>query len=34
VSQVLPLDRATDGLALLRDRRSTGKVVIRCAQAE
>jgi NADPH2:quinone reductase len=34
VSRVLPLDRATDGLALLRDRKSTGKVVIRCAQAE
>jgi NADPH2:quinone reductase len=32
VSHVLPLDRATEGLALLRDRRSTGKVVIRVDQ--
>ncbi|KAA8610337.1 zinc-binding dehydrogenase [Salipiger aestuarii] len=29
VSHVLPLDRAAEGLALLRDRKSTGKVVIR-----
>ncbi|MDK3018136.1 NADPH:quinone oxidoreductase family protein [Pseudodonghicola flavimaris] len=28
VSNVLPLDRVEEGLALLRDRRSTGKVVI------
>jgi NADPH:quinone reductase len=28
VSHVLPLDRAAEGLALLRDRRATGKVVI------
>jgi NADPH2:quinone reductase len=28
VSHVLPLDRATEGLALLRDRKVTGKVVI------
>lgn len=30
VSQVLPLSRASEALALLRDRRSTGKVVVRC----
>ncbi len=30
VSQVLPLSRAGEALALLRDRRSTGKVVVRC----
>ena len=29
VSHVLPLDRVEEGLALLRERRSTGKVVIR-----
>lgn len=29
VSHVLPLDRAAEGLALLRDRKSTGKIVIR-----
>ncbi len=29
VSHVLPLDRVEEGLALLRDRKSTGKVVIR-----
>lgn len=34
VSRVLPLDRALEGLSLLRDRQATGKVVIRCAQAE
>jgi NADPH:quinone reductase len=28
VSHVLPLDRASEGLALLRDRKATGKVVI------
>lgn len=28
ISHVLPLDRATEGLALLRDRRATGKVVV------
>lgn len=28
VSHVLPLDRAAEGLALLRDRRATGKVVV------
>lgn len=28
VSHVLPLERAAEGLALLRDRRSTGKVVV------
>ncbi|OWU86557.1 zinc-binding dehydrogenase [Oceanicola sp. 22II-s10i] len=28
ISNVLPLDRAAEGLALLRDRKSTGKVVI------
>jgi NADPH2:quinone reductase len=28
VSHVLPLDRANEGLALLRERRSTGKVVV------
>ncbi|MCV2868100.1 NADPH:quinone oxidoreductase family protein [Defluviimonas sp. WL0002] len=32
VSHVLPLDRAAEGLALLRDRRSTGKVVIQITQ--
>ena len=30
VSQVLPLSRADEALALLRSRRSTGKVVLRC----
>ena len=29
VSHVLPLEEVADGLALLRDRKSTGKVVIR-----
>ena len=28
IGAVLPLDRAEEGLALLRERRSTGKVVI------
>jgi NADPH2:quinone reductase len=28
ISHVLPLDRATEGLALLRDRKATGKVII------
>ncbi|MCV2865222.1 NADPH:quinone oxidoreductase family protein [Albidovulum sediminicola] len=32
VSHVLPLERAAEGLALLRDRRSTGKVVIQITQ--
>lgn len=32
VSHVLPLDQAAEGLALLRDRKSTGKVVIRVAE--
>ena len=32
VSHVLPLDRVMEGLALLRDRKSTGKVVVRCNQ--
>ncbi|MCB2119703.1 MAG: NADPH:quinone oxidoreductase family protein [Rhodobacteraceae bacterium] len=32
VSHILPLDRAEEGLALLRDRKSTGKVVIRVDQ--
>lgn len=32
VSHILPLEQAAEGLALLRDRRSTGKVVIRLAQ--
>jgi len=32
VSHVLPFDRAAEGLALLKERRSTGKVVIRVAQ--
>lgn len=31
ISHVLPLERATDGLALLRDRQATGKVVITMA---
>ncbi len=30
VSHVLPLDEAAQALALLKDRRSTGKVVVRC----
>jgi NADPH2:quinone reductase len=30
VSHVLPLERADEGLALLRSRRSTGKVVVTC----
>lgn len=34
VSHVLPLARCDEGLALLRDRKSTGKVVIRCDQSE
>jgi NADPH2:quinone reductase len=33
VSHVLPLDRVAEGLALLRNRKSTGKVVIRCDQS-
>ena len=28
VSQILPLDRAVDGLEMLRQRKSTGKIVI------
>lgn len=30
ISHVLPLDQAADALSLLKDRRSTGKVVVRC----
>ncbi len=30
VSEVLPLDRAAEALALLQERRATGKVVVRC----
>lgn len=32
ISHVLPLPRAAEALALLRDRKSTGKVVVRCDQ--
>ncbi len=32
VSHVLPLDRAAEGLDLLRDRKSTGKVVVRVSE--
>jgi NADPH2:quinone reductase len=32
VSNVLPLDQAVEGLAMLRERRSTGKVVIRVSE--
>lgn len=31
ISHILPLDRADEALALLRDRKSTGKVVVTCA---
>lgn len=34
VSHVLPLSRADQALALLKDRRSTGKVVVRCDGSE
>lgn len=34
VSHVLPLGQATQALALLKDRKSTGKVVVRCAASE
>lgn len=34
VSHVLPLSRADQALALLRERRSTGKVVVRCDASE
>lgn len=34
VSHVLPLGQAAQALALLKDRRSTGKVVVRCAASE
>lgn len=34
VSHVLPLSRAGQALALLRDRKSTGKVVVRCDASE
>ena len=34
VSHVLPLAQAPEALTLLRDRRATGKVVVRCDQAE
>ncbi len=30
ISHVLPLARAAQALALLKDRKSTGKVVVRC----
>ena len=29
ISNILPLDRVEEGMALLRERKSTGKVVIR-----
>lgn len=34
VSHILPLLRAEDALSLLRDRKSTGKIVVRCDQTE
>lgn len=34
ISHILPLSQATEALALLRDRKSTGKVVVRCDQPE